>query len=1335
MELIKTLFTSFLVVAVLSTSVYSKNTPTGTGESNGGSGIKPNTPSLAAGCAAAATSTELALNNVRTLIHSGGDMWWNFQVAQYEVPKGKGVHSLFAGSLWMGGMDVNGQLKLAAQRFRQGVDFWPGPLNTKTVDIDIPSCLDYDKHFVTTRQEVELFNSWYTTNITNPAQAAIEFPGYTIPKSILDWPAHGNSANNEDYYLAPFFDRNGDGNYNPYDGDYPGYELVIGQSDCRTNRDVKIYGDQNLWWVFNDKGNIHTETGGAPIGMEIRAQAFAFATNDEINNMTFYNYELVNRSTFVLTETYFGVWVDADLGRYDDDFVGCDVARGLGYCYNGKEIDGTGGPGEYGSNPPAVGVDFFEGPYQDNDGIDNPAPYHPFYAPQGIEGITYTQAKDGKGIPYWGLGIGYGDGVVDNERFGMMRFLYHNIAGLNAITDPQNASDYYNFLRGIWKDGTRMRYFGNGHSSGGGNGIECSYMFPGKTDTIGWGTSGQPQPNWTEESEGNQPYDRRFAQSAGPFTLQPGAVNNITVGVVWARALSGGAYASVEKLRTVDDKAQSLFDNCFRILNGPDAPDLSVKEFNKELILMLNNKRGTNNFNETYEEVDFRIPPEIDGQASDNKYRFQGYLIYQVKDGSIGPDDLGNPEKARLTAQCDIRDNVTEIISFRFDEQLKVNVPEEIVIYGQNKGISNTFRVIEDKFATGDRKLVNFKPYYFIAVAYAYNNYKQYSQNDPDCATGACQTKPYLLSRKGSSGGIRAIKGIPRNVEPLNGGTILNSNFGDRPMITRLDGQGNGGFELDFTKETEDEIVAKSKMEKPKYLRNRGPINVKVIDPLSVKRGKFELTFDQPTNIDTSRWTLTNLEDFVLDGTTYLPGEYKVTSNRSIAIGNEQILLDLGISFNIEQAQNPGDSPSLGNGFISASIEFEDKGKEWLTGVPDRDGDPLLNWIRSGTINDRNVFAINDYPGKDPFEIYEKVLGGTWAPYGLTAFHPGGPAYDTVSAAQWASLNRVKSIDIVFTDDKDKWTRCPVIEIQNDILLAEGGARKGTLRKAPSVGKDGKPDNTGTGMGWFPGYAVCLETGERLNMAFGEDSWQVSENGRDMIWNPTSNVISPNYVTRAGGFHYIYVFDNNSDNNAIAAENRIPAYDQGEKLKTLFETNSTSSLRSAWRSCMWVGFPLLARDAKLLATDVRIKLRVSRRYGKYTATDQNNGFPKYEFDLSDMAAITGKTTVADSALSMLNIVPNPYYAQSPYESNQLDTRVRLINLPESCTISIYTVNGTLVRRYIKADPNTFLDWDLKNHVGIPISSGIYLVHVKVPDVGERTLKWLGVMRPVDLESF
>ena len=68
-------------------------------------------------------------------------------------------------------------------------------------------------------------------------------------------------------------------------------------------------------------------------------------------------------------------------------------------------------------------------------------------------------------------------------------------------------------------------------------------------------------------------------------------------------------------------------------------------------------------------------------------------------------------------------------------------------------------------------------------------------------------------------------------------------------------------------------------------------------------------------------------------------------------------------------------------------------------------------------------------------------------------------------------------------------------------------------------------------------------------------------------------------------------------------------------------------------------------------------------------------------------------------------------------------------------MTIYDMNGTLIRQFKKADPLTSLDWDLKNSKNIPIASGTYIIHVNVPGVGEKILKWFGVMRPVDLDNF
>ena len=58
-------------------------------------------------------------------------------------------------------------------------------------------------------------------------------------------------------------------------------------------------------------------------------------------------------------------------------------------------------------------------------------------------------------------------------------------------------------------------------------------------------------------------------------------------------------------------------------------------------------------------------------------------------------------------------------------------------------------------------------------------------------------------------------------------------------------------------------------------------------------------------------------------------------------------------------------------------------------------------------------------------------------------------------------------------------------------------------------------------------------------------------------------------------------------------------------------------------------------------------------------------------------------------LDNIRVVPNPYYAYAGaccYEEDKLDTRVKITNLPEQCSINIYTVNGTLVRQFKKDNP-------------------------------------------------
>lgn len=1325
---------------------------TGLNESFGHAGKKPGDAkgvdkTLVADCIPSSAFAYLDINNVRARINTGGDMWWDLQGdAQYYIPKSTYITSLFSGAIWIGGLDDAGNLKVAAQQYRgEGVDFFTGPVSIDgSATTDASTCDEWDKIFVLYRAQVEDFRTAFSIDPT--------LSGYIVPDFIKNYPAHGDLSKGQSYYLAPFYDMDHDGFYDYKKGDYPYYDFE--NALCPNNQpwgmpatptmegngvlaDQVLRGDQTLWWIFNDKGNIHGDSKGEAIGLEIRAQAYAYATYDELNNATFYAYEIINRSSSRLNEVWFGQYVDVDLGDAWDDYVGSDVERGLGYCYNGKDPDGNGGLYDYGAQPPAVGVDFYQGPYMDADGIDNPK--------YDIGGNQLCDVSIN--------GQNFGDGIIDNERFGMGKFIYFNCGGgFEPMGCPTIATQYYNFLQAIWGDDQHMTYWGNAHPMAGGVGPNCSFMFPGNSDPCNYGTNGidpssfYPGESWTEPQAGNAPYNRRFTQSTGPFTLEPGEVNYITVGIPWARATSGGPMASVELLKLVDDKFQALFDHCFEILEGPDAPDLSIQELDRELILYISNRKGlSNNYSTTPEdfvEVDHSIvyPDTMPlGSRGDSAYRFEGYQIFQLKDANVTMAEIKDPDKARLVAQCDRKNGVSKLVNYYFDHELGAAVPVEEV-NGADAGIVHSFRIFEDMFATSDKRLVNFKHYYYLAISYAYNSYAPYNQMDPLALTG--QKLPYLAGCKSSTGVITSQAGIPHIPSPEAGGTITHAEYGVIPMITRLEGQGNGGVVADLTQETIDQIHANYWAGNLEYKYNKGPVNIKVADPLNLVAADYILRFDPPTNgaIDQCNWTLSD----PANGRSW-------TSEATIKAGYEQLLMDIGLSIQVNQPVVPGFNLPTNNGFLEATIDFADSTKQWLSGVPDFDSYAPFNWIRGGQYDDVANAEFSDFdPGTaaspkwlDPTEVYEKVLSGTWAPYALASYSENGPAFKllTIYSSRAAIMGNLASIDLYITADQSKWSRCPVFEMCENTTLAEGGVTKLDLRSESTDGVQG--------MGWFPGYAINIETGERLNIAFGEDTWLQSENGGDMKWNPTQGMISEMGEVLLGGKHWVYIFGHNRD-SITPTYGRIdcPAYDGGAWIKEAMEktTYHDRQKQFVFKDVMWVGAPVTtftgAWDPTNIPCDVKIRLRVSKPYKRFYSTKAcgpvsptNNNYPLYGFSTKDMSVVTQSQMAAVGSLQLINVVPNPYFAYSGYEATQNETKVKITNLPQQCVISIYAINGTLIRQFNKNDGLTYLDWDLRSQEDIPISGGMYLIYVKAEGIGERVVTFFGSMRPSGTDSF
>lgn len=1310
-------------------------------------------------CAQGTSKVIQSINNVRAMLLNGGDIWWDLTDGQYVVPKVEPglpeVSSIFAGAVWIGGftgLPDNPVLKMAAVDYRSGVsnDFFPGPL-TDVGTVGFDTCANWNKHFKVMGENIAVhIKNWEIAK----AEGRTELEPGEIPADVLGWPAKGNdfffdvhgfdlpdeSTSSQGF---GFFYDNFDPSspipneidvYEPHLGDFPRIDITncevesIGQAQ---------YADEMYFWIYNDAGGNHTASQGDPIRMEVQVQSFAWRTNDEINDMTFQRYKLINRAQDPIDSCFFAVWVDPDLGCYTDDYIGSDTTRSLAYVYNEDALDGQtgcqcpGGVATYCDKIPVLGVDYFRGPN----------------APKVFCSTGLCNPADGQSA----------DTLIP---LGMSSFTYYNNGGVGnpspGTTDPSVPSEFYNLISGSWPNGAPLTFGGDGFNSGG---EVVKYAFPdAPDDPAGWSMC-------TE----NLPFgDRRTLQASGPFTLISQAINELIVGVVWVPDVAH-ACPNISPLLSADDIAQALFDNCFDITDGPDAPDVDFVELDQEVVMILTNgdSLSTNNSGENYSEIDLQAPPQL---SDDTKsYKFEGYRIYQLSEPNVSPSDFKtNPEKARLVTSVDIKNGVSRIYNWApefnpSDPTDPIWVPtleNEGVL---ENGISHTFSLKADQFADGNNKLINHKKYYFSVVAYAYNNYEQF---DPGLVTG--QRRPYLEGRRNiGDGDATSYTVIPRPIVYKD----LNSGYGDGPIVTRIDGVGVGENNVALSPETEAAILDGTSTGELVYQPGRSPINVKIINPIEVVDGEFQLTFtdldgnnDGNDELDSEMyWQLTSLTDPTAP----------IYSEKTIERLNEQILREYGISINVGQTDDAGDKADESNGAIGYE-EIYAESDNWFSYIAD--GPTPFNFIQTEEGNEVDPIAVT----LDPDQAFSSF--GAFTPYTLNVFADPDPTtgqfWFTPALRQPAisgvvrgqnKLQTLNNVDIVFTSNKDLWSRCIVVETAapeyyNPIsgggleLETEGGARNLELREGQSVNKEGQADDSDPstkGMGYFPGYAIDQETGERLNIFFGENSTYYPEgfgaenyqaNGRDMIWNPTGEVAFNGapfpYNIIMGGQHFIYVTKQK--------------YDECADLKEKLE-GGINDLRKALAEISWTSMPIINEgstlnsvEAGLIPTDLRVQLRVDDPYQVFEGTNAFQGYPTYKFKLEGQAAEdVEEGPIVETALDNINVVPNPYYGYSAYEISQFANTVKITNLPAKSTVTIYSLDGKFIRQYERdevgvnvtlnrpsAGINTTqvspaLEWDMKNNKGIPVASGVYLIHIDADGLGERVIKWFGVARKFD----
>lgn len=278
---------------------------------------------------------DLEGNNIRARISNSGKFFNKTESGDpgYESPKDGMNHLIYSLSFWYGGLDSGGSLKMAADLYgdEDTRDTYPGAISDDGA--------------------AEAPAEPFAAEIYSVSQAEIDYHianydeiGYEMPFGIEFWPAHGDVGLGLDYYLAPFNDLDGDGNYAPELGEYP-----------------IIRGDHAAYLIMNDKGGLHFSSGGEPLGIEMHYMFYQFESDDDINNTTFLNLRVINRGTNAYPEFKLAAFMDPDIGYASDDYIGTNAENNLIYAYNGDLTDeGAGGAEGYGDDPPAVGLMIFK---------------------------------------------------------------------------------------------------------------------------------------------------------------------------------------------------------------------------------------------------------------------------------------------------------------------------------------------------------------------------------------------------------------------------------------------------------------------------------------------------------------------------------------------------------------------------------------------------------------------------------------------------------------------------------------------------------------------------------------------------------------------------------------------------------------------------------------------------------------------------------------------------------------------------------------------------------------------------------------------------------------
>jgi hypothetical protein len=496
------------------------------------------------------------INNLFNWYGNNGNSSYNIATANsgLEFPKGSGNAPVFEdGLLWGGYHKGRTEPKVGGSAYRYGlqageVTGYGGPLEADRPPSADPTLAKYRVYKV--RPDVTPTTVYADVRDKMEAEAALVNRYQTLsgPTLFANYQKDWNEWPAKDGLPAPYKDVNGNGVYDPA-VDVPG----------------QVGADQTLYYVANDLNASRTTNMyfSPPIGLEVHRTVWGYNLPGALGNTIFASTIIINKSGAALDSAFLVQFSDPDLGESGDDYCGCDVDRSLGFIYNGKNVDNV-----YGSEVPAAGYDFFQGP---------------IVATGNNSDSAVFRLKYRKG--YKNLGMTTFDFFINSSAI---------------YTDPPQGV--------AGGDVQWYRLMNAAVTTTGAPFIDPTTGAPTKFCLSGDPLTGK---GWLDGTHGLTPGDRRICLVTGPFTL----ANKDTQEVVTATIVGQGKdrISSIAVLKFYSDLAQSAYNTLFNISRPPPSPSIEVAALDGEVAIAWPDTVG---------------PIKIETWNSGG-YQFEGYNVYQ----------------------------------------------------------------------------------------------------------------------------------------------------------------------------------------------------------------------------------------------------------------------------------------------------------------------------------------------------------------------------------------------------------------------------------------------------------------------------------------------------------------------------------------------------------------------------------------------------------------------------------------------------------------------------------------------------------------------------------